>query len=81
MELVVKGCQSVSVGGGLSGSGGIIYSIVVLVLDFRTQIIPTKCSVHLGVIPYYLKWLQNIPFLFLFLFFGGGGEEGGELRS
>jgi hypothetical protein len=27
MALVVKGCQSVSVGGGLSGSGGIIYSI------------------------------------------------------
>ena len=43
MALVVKGCQSVSVGGGLSGSGGIIYSIVVvLLLDFRTQIIPTN---------------------------------------
>jgi hypothetical protein len=77
MALVVKGCQSVSVGGGLSGSGGIIYSIVVLLLDFRTQIIPTKCSVHLGVIPYYLKWLQNIPFLFFFFFSGAGGRGWG----
>jgi hypothetical protein len=50
-----------------------IVFVVVLLLDFRTQIIPTKCSVHLGVIPYYLKWLQNIPFLFFFFLWGGGG--------
>lgn len=47
--LAMKGCQRVSVGGGLSGSGDSNYSsfvVLVLVLEFVTQIILTKCSVH-----------------------------------